>query len=368
MRLLIATGIAEPEIGGPATHTALLERALPSHGVEVVTVPFRTVRRLPPIIRHLAYAFVILCNGRRQRIDVILSQDVCMIGLPALLAAKLMRVPFIVRCPGDYAWEQGQQRFGVKENIIEFQRLGYGWRVELFRSIQRFVCRSANLVVTPSRWFGDIVTGWGVPTDRLRVIYNGVEPPAAVPAAAQRQHKTIVSVGRQVPWKGFGTLIAALPKLPDWRLVLIGDGPQRKALEMAAVRYGVADRVEFTGTLSREQVFEWYGTASCFVLNTAFESFSYQIVEALAAGVPVVTTNCCALPEIVIDDVHGRTVPYCEEPSPALIQAITSVETDPSAWSRRVAAGRQRAQELSVEATAAAFAQAVAFLGQPAGR
>jgi hypothetical protein len=65
------------------------------------------------------------------------------------------------------------------------------------------------------------------------------------------------------------------------------------------------------------------------------------------------------LPEIVVDDVHGRIIPYSAEPSASLIDTITSVETDPAAWSRRVTAGRLRAQELSAEATAAAFAQAI---------
>jgi glycosyltransferase involved in cell wall biosynthesis len=347
-----------PEIGGPATHTALLQRFLPAHGVEVFTVPFRAVRYLPPVIRHFAYAFIVARQARRERVDVILAQDVCMIGLPALLAAKLLRVPFIVRCPGDYAWEEGQQRFGVREDIIKFQTRRYGWRVELLRTIQRLVCRAANLVVTPSRWFRDIVSAWGVPADRLRVIYNGIE---AVPQLvdAPRRQKLIVSSGRHVRWKGFETLIEAMSALPGWKLVLIGDGPQRKALELAAERHAVAGRVEFTGELSRAEVFKWFGAASCFVLNTAFESFSYQVVEALAAGVPVVTTSCCALPEIVVDDVHGRIIPYSAEPSASLIDTITSVETDPAAWSRRVTAGRLRAQELSAEATAAAFAQAI---------
>ena len=77
MRLLIATGIAVPEIGGPATHTALLQRFLPAHGVEVFTVPFRAVRYLPPVIRHFAYAFIVAREALRERVDVILSQDVC---------------------------------------------------------------------------------------------------------------------------------------------------------------------------------------------------------------------------------------------------------------------------------------------------
>ena len=113
-----------PEIGGPATHTALLQRFLPGHGVEVVTVPFRTVRHLPPVIRHLAYAFIVTREARRERVDVILSQDVCMIGLPALLAANLLRVPFVVRCPGDYAWDTGSSALASGRTLWSFKRAG----------------------------------------------------------------------------------------------------------------------------------------------------------------------------------------------------------------------------------------------------
>ena len=84
---------------------------------------------------------------------------------------------------------------------MEFQTRRYGWRVELLRMIQRLVCRAANIVVAPSRWFRDIVSDWGVPADRLRshLQRDRAYPRArghAAPPKVDRLESGATSVGR----------------------------------------------------------------------------------------------------------------------------------------------------------------------------
>ena len=95
MKILIATGLYPPEIGGPATYTALLERELPAHGHKVAVVPFSVSRWLPKGIRHVHYFFTLLSKSRG--VQIIFAQDVASVGLPALLAAKVMRKKFFVQ-------------------------------------------------------------------------------------------------------------------------------------------------------------------------------------------------------------------------------------------------------------------------------
>src|SRR4051812_4073073 len=157
MKLFIATGIYPPESGGPATYVKLLEEKLPRRGFEVEVLPFRVVRHLPPLVRHVAYFFK--CLSCAERADAVYAQDTLSAGLPAALAARAAGKPFVVRVPGDYAWEQGQQRFGVEENLDEFQHRWHNPMVALMRSLQRFVVRQARAVVVPSEYMKKIVEG-----------------------------------------------------------------------------------------------------------------------------------------------------------------------------------------------------------------
>lgn len=167
-------------------------------------------------------------------------------------------------------------------------------------------------------------------------------------------HPFAVSIGRLVPWKGFDTLIQAIGGLPDWKLVIIGDGPLRGDLEQMAQDTDVLDRVIFTGALSRAEVLGWLSASDAFVLNTSWESFSYQTVEAMMAGLPVIATNVCSIPELVEDDVEGVLV--APNDLYALKKAFVSVLDDRQLWAKRVAAGRVKAQFFSSDKTAAAIA------------
>jgi glycosyltransferase involved in cell wall biosynthesis len=345
MKILVATGLFPPEIGGPATYAALLRDMLPKRGIAVDILAFSSVRHLPTVLRHIAYAWAVY--RRAKGADIIFVQDTVSTGVPVWIAATLRRMPFVLRVPGDYAWEQGRQRLGVTAGIDEFQHGSYGVRVALLRTVQCRVAQAATAVIVPSAYFGRLVAGWGVSASQLHVIYNSVDSVSAIPPASPPAGKVIVTVGRLVPWKGFAELIDCVPRLPEWHLVVVGDGPGRGSLLARARERGVAEQVTFTGALSRAEVFGWYGVADAFVLNSSFESFSYQVAEALQRGVPVITTNVGSLPELVEDGVEGWLVSPNDED--ALVAAIESVATEPEVWKKRVEAGKRKADMFNPE-------------------
>ncbi len=353
MNIVLATPLYPPEIGGPATHAALLARDLPARGIGVEVLPFSRVRRLPSGIRHACYAY--LAWRAALRADAVVAEDAVSVGFPAMLAARFAGRPFIVRVPGDHAWEQGRQRFGVTDGIDAFQTKRYGSRVERLRRIERRTVNGAARVVVPSEYFAGIVRPWLANPENLRVIYNGIEATSAASAPSETPpHPCMVMVGRLVPWKGFDALIRLLPALPRWSLVIVGEGPGERALRALAETHHVADRVHFAGRRSREEVCGWYEAADAFVHNASFESFSYQIAEALRTGAAIIATRTGSIPELVADGVEGVLVE--EGDDAALSAAIESVAADPDAWDRRRAAAKQKAKRFSDAATADAFA------------
>ena len=345
--LTIATPLYPPDIGGPATYTKLLESELPKREVMVKVVSFGGSRHLPKGIRHIHYFFRLFQAAKGS--DALLAQDPVSVGLPALLAARLRRITFIIRMPGDYAWEQAVQRFGVDDSIDEFQHKHYGVRVEWLRSLQKFVSKRAAHVITPSNYFKKLVAGWGISESKLVTIYNGVDFTEQPTFLEKPAVPTMVSAGRLVPWKGMEMLIEILPKLPDWELRILGDGPERAYLEAKANTLGVKTRVHFMGALPHKELLGWCKVADAFVLNTQFESFSFQVVEAMMCGVPVVTTTVGSLPELITSGQEGILIAPNDDK--AFIEAIKSTVAEPELWNERTERAQEKAVEFSIDKT-----------------
>lgn len=272
--------------------------------------PAGVSRRIPKGVRHAVYFFRCLAGAWRS--DVVLAQDTVCAGLPALLAARLLRRPFVVRVPGDYAWEQAVQRFGVTDTIDPFQAGRYGVRTELLRAIQRWVVAGADAVITPSAYFKGIVAGWIRRADTIHVVYGGIQSARESPAPPTPTGEPIVlTAGRLVSWKGVATLVTLAAKHPEWKLVVVGDGPQATELQSLARRLNAP--VVFTGAVPRERLWTHLSRATVFALDTGFESFPHQVLEAMQAGVPVVATRVGGLAELIEDGWNGILVPPNDE-------------------------------------------------------
>ncbi len=318
-RILIATGIFPPDIGGPATYSKILLDELPRRGVGVHVLSFSEVRHLPRVLRHIAYFFKALKMGKGA--DIIFAQDPVSVGLPAWLAATLLRKKFLIKIVGDYAWEQQQQnRNAIFVTPDEFQTKKFDFMTELRRKVEHFVVRGADKIIVPSEYLKKIVSMWGVDSQKIVVIYNAVnftKMPFSKEEARTKLNlsgKILISAGRLVPWKGFDTLIKILPDLlknfSDLKLIIVGDGPERDHLQHIAYRVKRSENIIFTGSLPKEKLLLYLKAADIFVLNTGYEGFSHQIPEAMFAGLPVLTTSIGGNPEIITDGIDGFLVNF----------------------------------------------------------
>jgi len=368
MKILIVTGIYPPDIGGPATYSKLIYEELMRRGIDVEVLSFGTVRHLPNVIRHIVFFFKVFDRGMGA--DVIYAQDTMSVGWPSFCANLLLRKIFIVRVPGDHVWEQGRQRFGVTESLDDFSKSIHRHHpyLELLKRLRWLVVRYADAVVVPSNYFGGVVRHWSKKV-RVITIYNGIESQPKVLTKEEARSKLgfsqpdkiIISVGRLVPWKGFSGLFPVVKSLRDKKisasLVIVGDGPIRKQLENESTSLGLNDIVIFTGAVDREQLFRYLSAADVFVLNTQFESFSFQTVEAMAAGVPVVVTRVGSLPELVTDGVGGVLV--SPDDTDGIAQAIEKIVSDVSYRASLVLGAKKKASQFSIERTTDEFMKLV---------
>jgi glycosyltransferase involved in cell wall biosynthesis len=197
--------------------------------------------------------------------------------------------------------------------------------------ILRHLYRHADRIITLTEGARhDLVRHFSAPDRMISVMHsNAVIPPdvaarlAGWDGEAGREPDLVVSVGRLSPEKDHLLLLRAMARLRHrpWRLALVGDGPERGRLEAFARQHGLAERTIFAGHV--HDPFAWMMRARVAVCSSVYEGLCNAIIEALACGTPVVSTDCPYGPrEILQDGRYGSLVPIGDER--AMAAAIAS--------------------------------------------
>ncbi len=233
----------------------------------------------------------------------------------------------------------------------------------IFRALLREAARRSTCILTVSNTSRrDIIELLKAPPERVRAVYNGVadvflqagQQTAAPADASPESPRTLLYVGRADPYKNIATLLHALARLRrdegmNVRLRIAGS-PDPRYPEPAALAatLGIADAVEWTGYLTDDALVSAYRHADLLVHPSRYEGFGLQILEAMACGTPVLSSNAGSLPEVVGD--AGRLVP--PDDTDAFVHGIKAILTTPALAAQMRAAGFAQAARFSWADTA----------------
>jgi glycosyltransferase involved in cell wall biosynthesis len=195
---------------------------------------------------------------------------------------------------------------------------GYTWptrRAQAYNQLDRWSLRAARRVLTVSGPFRDELVSHGVRRERIEIVHNAIRPDWGSRASAPAEtvalrdslgipavRKVVLIVGRLSKEKDHLTLIRALSRLQsriDPHLLIVGEGPNRSFIEQEIARLGLAQHVTLTGHQPSAE--PYYRIADLAVLSSRSEGSPNALLEAMAAGVPVVATAVGGIPEIVQD-------------------------------------------------------------------
>lgn len=319
MKILIATGLYPPDIGGPATYTVFLEKHLGKHGIDLKVIPYSTVRKYPRFIKHILYTYFLLRSVRSC--NVLYALDTVSVGLPVMVASMLSRKPYMVRVPGDYAWEQGRLRFGITDTLDEYRvQKTNKWTVRILASIQRKVVCKATHVVVPSEYMRGVVLEWGVSPERISRIYSVLKEVIVNESVELLREKygykdvVLLSAGRLVPWKGMSALIDVIIDLRTSgvpvSLEIFGEGACREELEEHVKRGQASSYIRIHNADTREELARRIKASNIFVLNTAYEGLSHILLEVMNLGTPIITTPVGGNTELIEHKVTGLFAEY----------------------------------------------------------
>jgi glycosyltransferase involved in cell wall biosynthesis len=197
-----------------------------------------------------------------------------------------------------------------------------------------------------------LIEDWRADPKRTHRIYNPVDCGIVLaPTAAELAERTpeILAVGRLEKRKNFDLVLRAFAALgrPDVGLTLLGDGPERNALIALADQLGIGDRLRMPGHVAEPWLY--YARATCLAVASASEAFGLTVAEALAHGLPVVSSDCNGPREILADGRFGLLVPIGDVP--ALTAALAQALAQPGDPAPRIARGL----EFSLDAAVAAY-------------
>jgi glycogen(starch) synthase len=311
----------------PTIVTMRWPKSLPGHEVYEDLDVYRFVFRSPALpIGRLAAAIAfapwtllqLVLTLRRRRCQLIHIQCVSPASWYALQASRLLRLPLVVTMQGELTMDAT----GL------YQRSRWARRTlrAVLRHADAITACSAHTLAEAQDWYRQ---PFG---DRASVIHNAVTISDLERASPHREEKPYVfGIGRFVTQKGFDVLLDAFGRLADrpgfdHRLVLAGDGPERAALQDRARRLGIVDRVSFTGATDRSATASLFRGADLFVLASRHEPFGIVVLEALAAGTPVVASDVGGVSEFLPIGPLSQLVP-AGDPA-ALADQMWSVITE----------------------------------------
>jgi glycosyltransferase involved in cell wall biosynthesis len=308
LKILMLNHEFPPVGGGASPITFELSKQLVKMGnqVDVVTMRYRDLPRFEtidginiyrtPAIRkrpNICYTHELatyvpgaliktLSLARREKYDIIHCHFIVPGGPLAWLVSKFTSIPFVITCHGTDVPRHNPDRFGIVHKIIK-----PAWR---------FLARSSPVVISPSGKLRELILE-NCHAAKVKVIPNGIHTNQFKPGD---KNKSILMCSRIFQFKGFQYAIEAVKRLElDWQVHVVGEGPYLPELKKLAE--GSKTPIKFWGWLDKNnsKFYELFNTSSIFIFPSEADNFPTVLLEAMSAGMAIITCSAGGCPEVV---------------------------------------------------------------------
>lgn len=379
MRIGLLTDGFTPAVNGIVRFIFLLKAFLESagHEVTVFTWGSREEAGEDGVVRSLGLPFIkpgyrigwgYSLSARRslQTMDILHAQQPVLSGLLAVRYGRRHRIPIVLTCHSRY-------------DLIGMARVHGIIPLPLYRAVLRpcfrWVTDRCSLVAVPSQGAAQVMRGLGVAGPLHMIPFGICRPPEESPKPRPSREKwglpqnapVAIYVGRLDGEKNVRFLLEALalPGLQDCFLVIVGDGPERNRLAAAAEQLGVRARIRFTGEVGFQDVPSLLALADFFVTASQVEMAPLAVLEAYAAGLPVLAPDVPWARDFVQPGING----FLSPPGVSSFARLwASLNTDLSLRSRLSANALETSAQYDFQRTGAKYLEVYQELARPAVR
>ena len=320
MKILITVGIFPPDIGGPASFVPKIAELYSNSGHDVTVVcltdrkqtdnlNFKVVRILRNqnlLIRWIKTVSQIIRQGYNA--DLLFVN-----GLPmeSYIANIFTRKKLIRKIVGDWAWERGMNKKIINESFDEFQNKKHNLHLEIAKFSRGWTATKADLIITPSNHLKNVVKGWGVKENRIKVIYNGTKlknKPDPIDDQPNDYFK-FITVGRLAPWKNIDIIIEALSDYKkanqNFIFYIVGSGPEEIKLKKLVNDLDLENFVTFTGQLQKDDLNYYLQKSDIYIQASSYEGLPHVILEAMSHNLSIISTPIGGTNEVIQDGKNG---------------------------------------------------------------
>ena len=320
MKILITVGIFPPDIGGPASFVPKIAELYSNSGHDVTVVcltdrkqtdnlNFKVVRILRNqnlLIRWIKTVSQIIRQGYNA--DLLFVN-----GLPmeSYIANIFTRKKLIRKIVGDWAWERGMNKKIINESFDEFQNNKHNLHLEIAKFSRGWTATKADLIITPSNHLKNVVKGWGVKENSIKVIYNGTKlknKPDPIDDQPYDYFK-FITVGRLAPWKNIDIIIEALSDYKkanqNFIFYIVGSGPEETKLKKLVNDLDLENFVTFTGQLQKDDLNYYLQKSDIYIQASSYEGLPHVILEAMSHNLSIISTPIGGTNEVIQDGKNG---------------------------------------------------------------
>ena len=299
------------------------------------------------------------------KLDVIHSHHPILLGNVAATKADELNVPLVFTFHSQYR-EYSRYVPLTQELVQEFVKdMIDFWLVDYINHCQHIVVPSESIRQLLAKDYGVTNRVTVIPTGLDLAKYQQADGEAVRRARGWENDRILISAGRLAREKNWDTLLAAMPAVieqqPDVRLVIVGEGEERTALEELASRLGIRSRVEFTGSVEFEEIPAYLKSADLFCFASITETQGLVTLEALAAELPVVAVDASGTRDVVRDGQEGLLT---ANNSQAISQALLQVLGDNDLLAQFKEAAGRRARQFSIEEQAQKLLEVYRLAGE----
>ncbi len=340
-RIVLATGVYPPDIGGPSTYVKKLAVLLKEAGHAVTIVHFAATTREYDDAGIRVYAV-----GRDQNvagryfgffkrlwtlsgeIDLLYAFDIVSVGIPAALVRFFKpRLTLVARLGGDFLWEKAFNNGWTTAALSTYFSESKNGYERLMMFLNRTILRQADGLIFSTAWQKELYEKtFGAVPGVSTVIENAVpRSTAAMADSAPKEYLDVVFAGRFIKLKNLSLLIAAVAEVPGARLTLIGTGPDEERLKNEVRTRGLENRVTWVATLPHDELQERVRAAGVVVVPSISEISPNVVFEAISQGVPVLVTRETGINE-ELKKVLMTFDPFNKEELRAALMRLTDPE------------------------------------------